>query len=232
MTDFLQAARDYLPQLFLAAFQYTIPLTLISFVLALLVATGVALLRLMDLPKSRVDRVIIRIAKAIAGFYVWLFRSTPMIVQLFVVFYGLPSAGIDFLANAWVSAIAVFSLNTGAYASESIRGAIMAVPKGQMEAALSVGLNRWQAYRFVILPQAARISVPPLSNSFIALVKDTSLASVITIVETFYLSQQIAAKTYQVLTLYLLVAFVYAVITTVLSYGQTLLEKRLAAYAE
>lgn len=232
MTDFLQAARDYLPQLFLAALQYTIPLTLISFVLALLVATGVALLRLMDLPKSHVDRVIIHIAKAIAGFYVWLFRSTPMIVQLFVVFYGLPSAGIDFLANAWVSAIAVFSLNTGAYASESIRGAIMAVPKGQMEAALSVGLNRWQAYRFVILPQAARISVPPLSNSFIALVKDTSLASVITIVETFYLSQQIAAKTYQVLTLYLLVAFVYAVITTVLSYGQTLLEKRLAAYAE
>jgi cystine transport system permease protein len=154
-----------------------------------------------------------------------------MIVQLFVVFYGLPSAGIDIFANAWVSAITVFSLNTGAYASESIRGAILSVHSGQMEAALSVGMTRWQAYQHVVLPQAARISVPPLSNSFISLVKDTSLASVITIVEAFYLSQQIAARTYQVLTLYLLVAFVYAVLTTLLTFVQNHLEKRLAHFA-
>ena len=232
MSDFIPLAGQYLPQLFRAALIYTLPLTVISFALALVFAVITALIRLAKLPASPIPRLLLRGLKAIAGFYVWLFRSTPMIVQLFIVFYGLPSAHVTLFANAWLSAITVFSLNTGAYASESVRAAISSVPRVQIEAAESLGMNRWQVFADVILPQAARISIPPLSNALIGLLKDTSLASVITIVEMFYLSQQIAAENYQILTMYILAAFVYAVFTTILSLAQHQLERYTSRFAQ
>lgn len=232
MSDFIHLAGQYLPELFRAAFTYTLPLTLISFVLALIFAVMTAMIRLTKLPDAPLARLTIRGLKAIAFFYVWLFRSTPMIVQLFIVFYGLPNAHVNLFANAWISAITVFSLNTGAYASESVRAAILSVPHVQVEAAESLGMNHWQVYANVILPQATRISIPPLSNALIGLLKDTSLASVITIVEMFYLSQQIAAENYKILTMYLLAAFVYAVFTTVLSIVQHQLERYTSRFAQ
>ena len=140
----------------------TIPLTLASFALGLAIALVVALMRL-----SRV-----RVAAAVARAYVSVIRGTPLLVQLFVIFYGLPSVGLTI--SPWPSAIIAFSMNVGGYAAEVIRAAILSVPKGQWEAAHMVGMSRGLALRRIILPQAARVSVPPLSNTFISLVKDTS----------------------------------------------------------
>jgi L-cystine transport system permease protein len=196
----------------------TIPLALVSFALGLVLALVVALMRL-----SRV-----RVVSAIAAAYVSVIRGTPLLVQLFVVFYGLPSVGLTI--SPWPSAIIAFSLNIGGYAAEVIRAAIQSVPKGQWEAAHMIGMDRATALRRVILPQAARVSVPPLSNEFISLVKDTSLASLILVTELFREAQQIAAFSQEFMVLYVEAAAVYWVICLFLSGGQTVLEKRLDRY--
>ena len=196
----------------------TIPLTLASFALGLAIALGVALMRLSRL----------RAVSAAARAYVSVIRGTPLLVQLFVIFYGLPSVGVTI--NPWPSAIIAFSLNVGGYAAEVIRAAILSVPKGQWEAAHMIGMNRRLALRRIILPQAARVSVPPLSNTFISLVKDTSLASLILVTELFRRAQEIAAPTGEFMTLYVEAAAVYWVICLFLSSGQSLLERRLDRY--
>jgi cystine transport system permease protein len=193
----------------------TIPLALSSFALGLVIALGVALMRIST------KRVVSGIARA----YISIIRGTPLLVQLFVIFYGMPSIGITI--DPWPSAIVAFSLNVGGYAAEVIRAAILSVPKGQWEAAYTVGMGRTRTLTRVILPQAARVSVPPLSNTFISLVKDTSLASLILVTELFKVAQQIAASTYQFMVIYLTAALVYWVFCLVLSTGQGALEKRL-----
>jgi L-cystine transport system permease protein len=196
----------------------TIPLTLTSFVLGLALGLLVALMRL-----SRV-----RVVSGIARGYVSVIRGTPLLVQLFVIFYGLPSVGLTI--SPWPSAIIAFSLNVGGYAAEIIRAAIQSVPKGQWEAAHMIGMSHRLALRRIILPQAARVSVPPLSNTFISLVKDTSLASLILVTELFRQAQQIAAFSQEFMALYLEAALVYWVLCLFLSSGQSLLEKRLDRY--
>ncbi len=196
----------------------TIPLALASFAIGLVLALGVALARL---SKHRV-------LSGIARFYVSVIRGTPLLVQLFVIFYGLPSIGV--VIDPWPSAIIAFSLNVGGYAAEVIRAAILSVPKGQWEAAYMIGMSRRLALRRIILPQAARVSVPPLSNTFISLVKDTSLASLILVTELFRQAQQIAAFSQEFMILYLEAAVVYWVFCLVLSTGQSLLEGRLDRY--
>lgn len=214
-----------LPQLLAAGFKYTIPLTIISFFFGLIIALVTALIRL-----SR-QRGAFMILKWIASFYVWLFRSTPLLVQLFIVFFGLPYLRIKGVLphgiklEPFTAGIITFSLNTGAYASETIRAAISSVPTGQWEAGAAIGMTRLQILWRIILPQALRVALPPLSNSFISLVKDTSLAASITIMEMFAVSQQIAAENYQPLLMYTLVAMVYAAFTTILSYFQGYLER-------
>lgn len=214
-----------LPQLLAAGFKYTIPLAIISFFFGLIIALVTALIRL-----SR-QRGAFMILKWIASFYVWLFRSTPLLVQLFIVFFGLPYLRIKGILphgiklEPFTAGIITFSLNTGAYASETIRAAISFVPTGQWEAGAAIGMTRLQILWRIILPQALRVALPPLSNSFISLVKDTSLAASITIMEMFAVSQQIAAENYQPLLMYTLVAMVYAVFTTILSYFQGYLER-------
>jgi len=196
----------------------TIPLALASFVLGLIIALGIALMRL-----SRV-----RIVSGIARVYISLVRGTPLLVQLFVIFYGLPSIGIKI--DPWPSAIIAFAVNVGGYAAEVIRAAILSVPKGQWEAGHTIGMSRAQTLRRIILPQAARVSVPPLSNTFISLVKDTSLASLILVTELFKQAQKIAAFTSEFLLLYMEAAVIYWVICLVLSSGQNVIEKRLDRY--
>jgi cystine transport system permease protein len=196
----------------------TIPLTLASFAIGLALALLVALMRL-----SR--NVVL---SGVARFYVSVIRGTPLLVQLFVIFYGLPSLGVKL--DPWPSAIIAFSLNVGGYAAEVIRAAILSVPKGQWEAGHTIGMSRGQSLRRIILPQAARVSVPPLSNSFISLVKDTSLASLILVTELFRNAQQIAAFSQEFMVLYLEAALVYWVICLALSSAQSLLERRLDRY--
>ncbi|MFB2862054.1 amino acid ABC transporter permease [Aeromonas sp. MdU4] len=194
---------------------FTVPLTLITFVLGILLGLLVALARLYG-PTPLV---------ALVRFYVWLIRGTPLLVQLFLIFYGLPSAGI--VLDAFTAAVIGFTLNIGAYSSEIIRATLVAIPKGQWEAAYSIGMNWPQVMWRVILPQAARIAVPPLSNTFISLVKDTSLAAAVTVPELFQAAQRLASVTYEPLILYSETALIYLMFSSVLSTLQDRLERKL-----
>ena len=211
-------ALSALGPILMGAIQGTIPLALVSFALGLVLALALALMRL-----SRQ-----RWLSGIARVFISIVRGTPLLVQLFVIFYGLPSLGL--LIDPWPSAVIAFSINVGGYAAEVIRAAILSVPQGQWEAAWMVGMSRRKALTRIILPQAARVSVPPLSNTFISLVKDTSLASLILVTELFRQAQKVAAFSQEFMLLYLEAALVYWVICLVLSTVQSRLEKRLDRY--
>lgn len=173
----------------------------------------------------RVQVVDVKGLKQLARLYVWVIRGTPLLVQLYVIFYGLPGLGITL--DAFPSAVVVFSVNTGAYASETIRAAIEAVPAGQLEAGYCVGLSYTQTMMRIILPQALRIAFPPLSNSLIGLVKDTSLAANITVMEMFMSAQRIAARTYEPFALYREVGIIYLIFCTALTRLQSVWEQKL-----
>ena len=217
MTDWQLALDSFWPLLW-GGISGTIPLALASFALGLVLALGVALMRI-----SRN-----RVLSGIARFYISVIRGTPLLVQLFVIFYGMPSIGITI--DPWPSAVIAFSLNVGGYAAEVIRAAILSVPKGQWEAGYTIGMSNATTLRRIILPQAARVSVPPLSNTFISLVKDTSLASLILVTELFRVSQEIAAFTQDFMLLYLEAALIYWLFCLALSSGQGALERRLDRY--
>lgn len=142
-----------------------------------------------------------------AALYVSLFRGTPLLVQLFVIYYGLPSVGIEF--TPVTAGILALSLNSGAYLSESLRGAILGVAQGQWRAAFSLGLTWPQALGHVVLPQALRIAVPAMSNTLISLIKDTSLVSVITMTELMLVTKELISVTFQPLPLYIAAAIIY-----------------------
>ncbi|CAJ1864173.1 L-cystine transport system permease protein TcyB [Aeromonas jandaei] len=215
MPAWLQLMIDSFWPLLSAGLIFTVPLTLITFVLGILLGLLVALARLYG-PTPLV---------ALVRFYVWLIRGTPLLVQLFLIFYGLPSAGI--VLDAFTAAVIGFTLNIGAYSSEIIRATLAAIPKGQWEAAYSIGMNWPQVMWRVILPQAARIAVPPLSSTFISLVKDTSLAAAVTVPELFQAAQRLASVTYEPLILYSETALIYLMFSSVLSTLQDRLERKL-----
>lgn len=204
--------------LLIACLKFTIPVAVISFALGIIVALATAISRTANY----------KVLRAIAKFYVWIIRGTPLLVQLFIVFYGLPKVGVTL--EPLTAAIIGFTLNVGAYNSEVIRAAIASIGKGQWEASASLGMSKAQTLRLVILPQAARVSIPPLSNSFISLVKDTSLAASITLTEMFQIAQRITAATYEPLVLYSEAAFIYLIFCTILSVIQSNIEKRLEKY--
>lgn len=196
----------------------TIPLTAISFAFALFIAVAVALVQFAKVP----------ILTPLSRFYIWVIRGTPLLVQLFIIFYGLPHVGI--LINPFVAAVVVFSINEGAYCAETIRAALEAVPKGQLEAGLCAGMSWGQTIRRIVLPQAFRTAFPTLGNSLIAMVKDTSLAANITVTEMFMTTQRIVARTYEPLLLYIEVGLIYLLFCTVLTRLQRSGEKRLQKY--
>ncbi|MEE3482232.1 MAG: amino acid ABC transporter permease [Lachnospiraceae bacterium] len=204
--------------LFTKGLLVTIPLTAISFAIALLIAVIVALIQYAKVP----------VLTQIARFYIWLIRGTPLLVQLFIVFYGLPGLGIR--VNAFWAAVFVFSVCEGAYCAETIRGALEAVPYGQTEAGYCVGMNFRETMWHIVLPQAFRNAFPALMNSLISMVKDTSLAANITVNEMFMTGQRIAGRTYQFLAIYIEVAFIYLMFCTVLSLVQKKLEGVLGRY--
>ena len=215
MNDVWTLLLDSFWPMVLAGLRGTIPLSLASFAIGLVIALGMALLRL-----SR--NVVLR---GVARFYISVIRGTPLLVQLFVIFYGLPAVGV--VIDPFPAAVIAFSLNVGGYAAEVIRAAILSVPRGQWEAAHVVGLSPRKTLTRIILPQAARVSVPPLSNTFISLVKDSSLASLILVTELFRQAQNIAAFSYEFMAVYLEAALIYWLFCLVLSAGQGVLERRL-----
>jgi His/Glu/Gln/Arg/opine family amino acid ABC transporter permease subunit len=201
-----------------AALLVTIPLTIISFAIGLVIALVVALGRLSS------NAVIAGLAR----FYISIIRGTPLLVQLFIVFFALPQIGVRI--DPFPAAVIAFSLNVGGYAAEIIRSAIQSIPKGQWEAAETIGLNYVGALRRIILPQATRVAVPPLSNTLISLVKDTSLASTILVTELFRTAQNVAAPTFEFFALYGTAALYYWIICLVLSFAQNRYERRLERY--
>ena len=202
-------------QILLPGLKITIPLTVLSFVLGLGLALFTAMVQVAE----------VRGLKQLARLYVWVIRGTPLLVQLYVIFYGLPGLGVTL--NAFPSAVIVFAVNTGAYASETIRAAIESVPEGQMEAGYCVGMSYVQTMVRIILPQALRTAFPPLSNSLIGLVKDTSLAANITVMEMFMSAQRIAARTYEPFALYCEVGADYLIFCTALTRVQRICEAKM-----
>ncbi|HIU73135.1 MAG TPA: amino acid ABC transporter permease [Candidatus Aphodousia faecipullorum] len=217
-SDTLNLLIDSFWNILLPGLTVTIPLTAISFAFALIIAVAVALVQFAKVP----------ILTPLSRFYIWVIRGTPLLVQLFIIFYGLPHVGI--LINPFVAAVVVFSINEGAYCAETIRAALEAVPKGQLEAGLCAGMSWGQTIRRIVLPQAFRTAFPTLGNSLIAMVKDTSLAANITVTEMFMTTQRIVARTYEPLLLYIEVGLIYLLFCTVLTRLQRSGEKRLQKY--
>jgi His/Glu/Gln/Arg/opine family amino acid ABC transporter permease subunit len=193
----------------------TIPITIISFALGLVLAVAAALANISGS----------RILRGIARAYISIIRGTPLLVQLFIVFYGLPEIGIDL--PPWPAAILALSLNVGGYAAEIVRSAILSVPKGQFEAASTIGMGYWQSLRRIVFPQAARTAVPPLSNTLISLLKDTSLLSVVLVTELFREAQNAASAAQTFFPLYLTAGLYYWVVCALLAAGQNRIETRL-----
>lgn len=199
---------------------YTLELSLGGMAFGLVLGLAIALMRLSAVPGL----------SGLARAYVSFIRGTPLLVQLFLIYYGLAQFGIRL--DPIPSALIGFTLNMGGYSSEILRGAIASIDRGQWEAAFCIGMSYAQAMRRVILPQAARVALPPLGNSFISLVKDTSLAATIQVPELFRQAQLITARTFQVFTMYLSAAFLYWVISSLLAWMQSRLETRAARHVQ
>lgn len=195
---------------------YTMLITIVSMIFGLLIGFFICMLRLSE------KKLLVILAK----FYVSVIRGTPLLVQIFIIYYGLPDFGITLkpLTAAFIS----LSINIGAFLSETIRGAIISIPKGQMEAAVSVGMTYWQAMKRIILPQALRVAIPPMGNTFIGMLKETSLVSVITVTELLRASQLLISKYLVVMPFYLAIALIYWIMSTLFSIILATIEKRLS----
>ena len=215
-------------QLFWEGMVCTISLSALSVVAGFILALVLATMRLAKFKPLRF----------VATTYVELFRATPMMVQLFLI-YHVALAGVSLPTfklfgfirfERFIPGVIALSLNSGAYLCEIVRSGIQSVDLGQTEAARSLGLTAWQNMRYIVLPQAMRIAFPSLSNSLIAMVKDTSLASNITVTEMFMETQRIASRYAEFLPLYIEVGLIYLLFCTVLTKVQHVVEKRLSAY--
>ena len=209
---------DSFPKLLSYGVRVTVPLTIISFALALVISVIVALIQYAHVP----------VLKELCRFYIWIIRGTPLLVQLYLVFYGLPSIGL--VLDKYLAAVLVFGFNEGAYMAESVRGALESVSRGQMEAGYCVGMSYLQIMAHVVLPQAFRTAFPALSNSLISMVKGTSLAATITVTEMFREATVINGRVFESLGLYGEVAIIYLAFCTILTYLQRFGEKKLASY--
>lgn len=209
---------ESLGKILMAGIKVTIPLTVIGFSLAMVIALVMAMIQYAN----------IQGLKQIARFYIWVFRGTPLLVQLFLAYFGLPKLGI--VLDAFPCAVLVFALNEGAYCAETMRSALESVSEGQIEAGYCVGMNYFQIMWHVVLPQAFRTAFPPLSNSLISMLKDTSLAATITVADMFMSAQRVVGRTYEPLWVYCELALVYLAISTILTVLQRAGEKKLSSY--
>ena len=210
--------QEALGKILIASVEVTIPLTVFGFALAMVVALFMALVQYAN----------IKVLKQFARFYIWIFRGTPLLVQLFLAYFGLPKLGI--VMDAFPCALLVLGLNEGVYCAETLRSALESVSEGQIEAGYCVGMNYIQIMWHVVLPQAFRTAFPPLSNSLISMLKDTSLAATITVADMFMAAQRVVGRTYEPLWVYSEVALVYLFMSTLLTILQHYGEKKLGSY--
>lgn len=214
----MQVIIDALPVL-LVGLKMTIQLTVLAVFFGTIIGLFVALARLSKASLLR--------SAAVA--YTEFFRGTPLLVQLFMLYYGIPQLlGLKFAS--FTAAIIVCSLNSGAYVAEIFRAGIQSIERGQMEAARSLGMTKTQAMRYVILPQAFKRVIPPLGNEFIAMLKDTSLVSVIGLEELTRSGSLVIAQTYKSMQIWAVVAFCYLAMTLCIShFFVNRMERRLKA---
>ncbi|MEY9976497.1 amino acid ABC transporter permease [Lysinibacillus sp. RC79] len=214
MLDF-SLVTDYLPFMVKASW-ITLELTLYSTIFGLILGLFVALMKISK----------VKIISLIADFYLWIIRGTPMLVQLFLIYYGLPQVGIEL--SPMVAAVMALGINSAAYIAEIYRGGIMSISKGQIEAAESLGMSYFLQMRKVILPQALRISLPSLGNQAIMMLKDSSLASLVTVSELLMVSQRYAASNYAFIEFYLVAAGFYLIMTTFFTFILNRVERRMS----
>ncbi len=223
--DFGRVIKEALP-LLLNGLVVTVEIALISILLGMVLGLISCLFGLSK----------VKVLRGISAVYIWIIRGTPMIVQAFLVFFAFPQLmqliSPSFRLEAFVAGCITLSLNAGAYMSEIFRAGIQAIDKGQMEAARSLGLSKGQAMRKIILPQAFKISIPPMVNQFIITVKDTSILSVIGLAEIVNKAKQYVGKTYQFFATYILVAVFYLIVISILMVISKFVEKKFSYESE
>ncbi|QRG65212.1 amino acid ABC transporter permease [Brevibacillus choshinensis] len=214
MLDFTLVS-DFIPFLLQAAL-VTLELSIVSIILGLLLGLIAALMKI-----SKVKPLV-----WIADFYIWVIRGTPMLVQLFLVYFGLPQVGIEL--GPFTAGVIALGINSGAYIAEIYRGGMLSIPKGQTEAAQSLGMGYATIMKRIILPQAIRVSIPALGNQAISMLKDSSLASLVTVSELMMVSQRFAATNYAFIEFYITAALLYLFLTTIFSFILKKIEYRLS----
>ena len=211
--------RDSFPGLLLKGLEVTLPLAVIAFSIGLVIAILTALVQFAK----------IKVLSQLARVYIWIIRGTPLLVQLYVLFYMFPKF-FDVVLDPFPTAIIALSLNEGAYCAETMRAALESVPYGQFEAGYCAGMSYMQIIFRIVLPQALRTAFPPLSNSLISMVKDTSLVANITVMEMLYDARRIMSRKHETLALYIVVAVIYLLFCSVLTllqrYGEKLLARK------
>lgn len=218
--DFSRVFSEAMP-LLLNGLKMTVIASLVSILIGMVIGLFICLMKMSK-------NIVLR---AIAGVYIWIIRGTPMLVQALIVFFGIPQliqlAVPDFRSNAITAGIITLSINAGAYLAEIYRGGIMAVPKGQSEAARSLGLPQSKTMIKVVLPQAFKFSVPSLVNQFIITIKDTSILTVIGMAEVVNVAQQYVGSTFVYFETYSIVALMYLAIISILMVISNFIEKKL-----
>ena len=203
-------------QAFAEGARVTVELTLVAGVAGIVLGIGAALGKLSRVPPLR----------WLAAFYVWVIRGTPLLIQVFFAYFALPQLLPFIKMDEFGWASVALSLNVGAYNAEAIRAGLLAVPKGQLEAARSLGMSRWYTFIDVTFPQAFKISLPPLVNNIVALLKDSSLAYTIGVVELTNIGNRIQAATFQPVPIFITTATIYLLLTTVMTQFSDAVERR------
>jgi polar amino acid transport system permease protein len=217
IVEFYHSVSGYLPGMLnagLLAFKVTLLAILLSWVFGL----GAALMK-------QSSSYIVRVP---ADFYVWFIRGTPSLIQIYIIYFGLPQFGIRI--SPITAGIFALGLSSGAYIAEIVRSGLLAIPKGQWESAKAVGMNSITMFRRIILPQVIRVIVPPLTNEAVNTLKNTSLLSAITVVELTLFTQMAIAATFRPFDFYIMAALLYLVLTSVLSRFATWYEKQYSIY--
>jgi putative glutamine transport system permease protein len=213
----MRVVQENLP-LFLSGLQVTVVLAIASLALALAVGTLIGVARVLPLP----------VIPSLGTAWVEFFRNTPLLVQMFIWFYGLPQLGISL--PPFLAAVVALGIYTSAFVAEVVRAGIQAISGGQVDASRSLGMTYLQTMRFVVLPQAFATTVPPLGNLAIALAKNTSIASIIGVADLLYQGEVLNAATFKTYEVFAAVAVFYLVLTIPMSIGVNLLERRLVGY--
>lgn len=206
---------------------YTMLVSIIGTIIGLVIGLLIGVFRTMPTPKNKFLRVLKKAADWILSAYVEIFRSTPMMVQAMVIFWGFALINNGVTLNVVFAGLFIVSINTGAYMAEIVRGGIISVSKGQFEGAHAIGMTHAQTMFYVVIPQVLRNILPSVANEFVINIKDTSVLNVIGFTELYFVAYTINSINYQTFATYLLVAIIYFVLTFTITRILRLIEKKM-----